>query len=106
MEKPYLIKDGDGHGVQALIPTTTVTNTITNGAAVRYTLPTDTNLVRIGATCNCYIKFGDSGVTATSADIVFPIGAEVLNMEARGWTHISILGIDSSPGYASITRMV
>lgn len=76
----HLVKDTDGDSVQALIPISTTTNTVSNGGAVRYTLATDTRLVRISSTADCYIKFGDSGVTATSSDMVFPIGAEVFSV--------------------------
>lgn len=102
----FLVKDADGDGVQALVPISTSTQTISNAGQVRFTLAADTRLVRIAANIDCYIKFGDSSVVATSSDLLFPTGAEVFSVNQMGYTHVSILGLGATPGVASVTKMV
>lgn len=100
-----LPKDNNQDVVQALSPIESVTQSISNGGQVRFAIPTNTDIVRIASAANCYVKFGNSGVVATSADMLFPTGAEVFSIKSRGYTHVSLLGIDVSPSSASITRM-
>lgn len=100
-----LPRDNNSSIVQALAPSDNVTQTVSSGGAVRFTLPEATAIVRLAAGMNCYIKFGDSGVTASASDILFPIGAEVFSLQNRGYTHVSVLGIDAAPAPVSVTKM-
>jgi hypothetical protein len=101
-----LPRDNNSDIVQALSPVDNVTQSVSNGGQVRFTIPALTEIIRIASEVTCYIKFGDSGVVATSSDILFPVGAEVFSIKARGYTHVSILGAGATPGPASITKMV
>lgn len=101
-----LPRDENSDIVQALSPVDTVTQSVSNSGQVRFTIPANTDILRFAAGANCYIKFGNSSVVATTSDIFFPIGAEVFSILGRGYTHVSILGADVTPAPASITKMV
>lgn len=100
-----LPRDNNSDIVQALCPIDNSTQPVSNGGQVRIVLHPLTAIVRIAATGNCYVKFGDSGVSATTGDLLFPIGAEVFSIKDRGYTHVSVLGADATPAVVSITRM-
>ena len=99
-----LPRDANSGVLQALAPVESVVNNI-NTTAVRYALPTNTDVVRLAVTQNAHIKFGDSGVTATTSDLVFPTGAELFSVKNRGFTHVSILSTSATPSAASVTKM-
>ena len=101
-----LPKDNNSDALQALGISTSTNSSVSSGAAVRSALPSDTQIVRIASLTNCYIKFGDSTVVATTSDMLFPIGAEVFSIKDRGYTHCSVRGASVTPDICSITRMV
>lgn len=101
-----LPRDNNSDIVQALSPVNNVSQLVSNSGQVRFAIPALTEIVRIASAANCYFKFGDSGVVATSSDVLFPIGAEVFSIKARGYTHVSVLGVDVTPSPVSVTRMV
>jgi hypothetical protein len=100
-----LPRDNNSQVIQALHPSSSVNGSISSAGAVRLTLPANTEIVRAASTMNCYLKFGDSAVVATSSDLLFPVGAEVFSIKNQGFTHVSILGIEATPGAACISRM-
>lgn len=104
--KLALPKDNNSVAIQALYPNTNVNLSISSGGSVRVALPTDTNLVRIATNQDCYIKFGDSGVVATTSDMFFPVGAEVFSCTDNEITYIAALGTDPAAGVFSATKMV
>jgi len=58
------LKDGGAHNVAIAASAANNTSAFDEG----------TKVVSLYATTACYIKFGDAGVTATSADHYFPAG--------------------------------
>lgn len=102
---PNLLRDTGGEALQAISPLTSVTATL-SASSQRLTLPTDTYVVRIAATNNCYIRFGTSAVDAASTDMLFPIGCEVFNISSRAITHVAVIGLDGSGGAFSATKVV
>lgn len=101
-----LPKDNNSTAIQAVSPDTNVSQSISSAGQVRFAIASDSDIIRIASTASCYFKLGDSGVTATSSDILFPPGAEIFSIKARGFTHVSILGVDVTPGVASVTDMI
>jgi len=63
-------------------------------------LPTNSGSVRLNALSDCYIKFGDSGVTA---DMYLAKGSEVFGLPA-GATHIAVKGAGEN-GLLSVTGL-
>lgn len=104
MTTPQLVRDTSGTAVQALLPQGN-TNLTTSGSSQRITLPSDTRLVRIACTVDAYIEFGGSGVNATSSSMLFPIGAEVFNIQNPTITHVAVLHVGTTPGIFSATKM-
>lgn len=74
------------------------------GSSVRVALPSGPQVVRLAATGNCWIKFGDGTVTATTSDTLFPAGVEVVKIPT-GVTHIAAIQDGASTGSLSITGM-
>lgn len=101
-----LPRDYNSQVVQTLSPIDTIT--LSAGAvSVRDALPSDTTVVRVASLVDVYIKFGDSTVTATSGDVLFPAGAEVFKVpvDPTVSTHIATLQV-SAGGNISVTKMV
>lgn len=94
--------DVNSRPIQTLSPVEHQVGTVSTGAALRLVIPADTQVIRVASTVDCYMKLGDSGVTATSSDAVFPIGVEVFSK--KEYTHISLLAITAT-GVASVSRM-
>lgn len=92
-----------GHPIQTLAPE--VTAVLSFGAASnRVALPSGAELVRIGATQDCYIEFGNGSVTASGSSIFMPKGSEIFRVP-DGATHIAALQFNAG-GQCSVTRMV
>lgn len=78
---------------------------LTVGAAsTRVALPTGVAAVRLACTGTCWIKFGDSAVTAANTDTLFPAGAEVMKIPA-GATYIAAIQ-EASGSVLSITGLI
>lgn len=104
IEKPQMVRDTSGGVVQALTPVATVTiNATTSSTRVAMTDPI--SLVRIASTVDCYIKFGDSSVSASASDMLFPAGAEVFAVEDPTTTHIAAVTVGGTPGVLTATKM-
>lgn len=101
-----LSKDNNSDALQALDPSTSVNASVSNAGQVRVTLPAGTSVVRVATLTNCYIKFGNSSVVATTSDMLFPIGAEIFTVKEGQVTHCSILGASATPDVCSITKMI
>lgn len=103
--KPQMVRDTNGDVVQALLPSTTASLSVT-GSSARVALPTSTDLVRIAASVDVYIEFGGSGVTATSSSMLFPAGAEIFNVQDASITHVAALLVGATPGALTATKML
>lgn len=80
---------------------TTAVRGALNGPA---TSPSDTYGVHNGdATAACYIKFGDSTVTATTAALVIPAGQYIGVEAGAGVTHASVIAAGAATGTVSIS---
>lgn len=66
-------KDQNGHTLQCIAIGTTQNRTFTGTTAQSSAVGATTNIVRVVATQNCWIKFGASP-TATTSDIYLPSG--------------------------------
>jgi hypothetical protein len=99
-----LPKDSLGNPLQALAPSTNVSVPI-GSTSLRATIPAGSEVVRVATNQKCFIKFGDSTVTATSADMVFPLGVEVLAVPF-GVTHIAVIQDGAVFGAMSVTKML
>lgn len=97
-----LPKDQNGFPIQALAPAPTRNINGTIGAAsARVALPASSDVVRLCATADCYIRFGDSAVNAANSDAIFVKGAEILKIPT-GATHLAFLQV-STGGSISVT---
>jgi hypothetical protein len=100
-----LPRDVRGEIIQALAPVTSGNVNATVGAAsARVAIPSGCDLIRVASNTDCYINFGNSSNTATSADPIFPKGAELFKVPA-GATHVAFLQV-STGGFASVSAMV
>jgi len=110
MTKPVLPVDQYGRSIQALEPSGPTAGTLklnigagsVSGAYPSNVIP-GTSLVRIASVGDCYMKFGDSGVTATANDMLFPSGVEYLRAP-RGTTHVAVLQV-SATGVFTLTEV-
>jgi len=104
MSKVVLKTDINGRALQSLTPSTTSVNGAISGSSVRIALPTGASVIRVAATSNCYLEFGDVTVVAASTDMVFPTGVEVLSVNPS-WTHVAIIQVGADTGVLSVTEM-
>lgn len=68
----------------------------TGGTSARSTIPVDgsgnrPNFIRIAARNECYVKIGDSGVTATTNDILVQNADSVIIQVPKASTHIAYI---------------
>lgn len=104
-----LKRDVNSDPLQALTPYSgTVVNGTLGAVSVRIALPTPTNVVRVirvSSTGNAYIALGDNTVTATTSDILFPIGSEIWTVD-NTVTHLAALQVGTDTGVFGIVQMV
>lgn len=93
-----------GNPIQAVTPDATVSAAI-GATSVRSALPTDTELVRITSLGNCFFRFGNSAVTATSADTPMVAGTEIMKVP-DGATHVAVIQNGAVTSTVYFTRMV
>lgn len=105
LEKPQMVRDTSGGMVQALSPVATVSLSV-SGSSSRVALTDPISLVRLASNVDCYVKFGNSAVTATSSDMLFPAGAEIFAVEDPSITHVAALLVAATPGVLSATKML
>lgn len=105
MSQPQLVRDTSGTAVQALLPSGNTTLS-TTGSSQRITLPADTRLVRLATTVDTYVAFGTATVTASTSSMLFPIGAEIFNINDVAITHVAFVHVGATPGVFSATKMV
>lgn len=74
-----------------------------SGTTASVALPTGTRVFRIHADQACYLNFGTSGVTATTSNMPFDAGVEILGV-AEGNTHVAAIQ-NSTGGTLTITPM-
>lgn len=93
-----------GRAIQALAPSTN-TNIAIGAASANAAYPAGSELIRLSASCNCFIKFTNGAGAATSADIAFNAGAEVFKVPT-GTTHVNVIQNGAVTGTLSVTKMV
>jgi hypothetical protein len=86
----------------ALDPTLCVTGTVA-GTTARVALPTD-DVVRVAASTDCYIRFGNSTVNAATSDALFVKGSELFKVP-YGATHLAFIQL-ATGGVISVTGCV
>lgn len=86
------ILDEHGNAVQALVPTGTPANFSISTVSARVALPAGGIAYRLAATADCYIAFGNSAVTASTASNLFPAGAEIW-FDDSGATHLAAITV-------------
>lgn len=101
MANIQLPADLRGYAIQALAPDTNATVAI-GAASAAVSLPTGSEVVRISASCNCFLRFG---ATATGSDMVFNAGSEVFRVPA-GATQVAAIQNGAVTGTLSVTRLV
>jgi hypothetical protein len=103
-EKPQMVRDTSGGVVQALSPLGTVSLNV-SGTSSRAALSDPISLVRVASTVDCYVKFGNNLVAATSSDMLFPAGAEIFAVESADITHVAAILVGATPGVLTATKM-
>jgi hypothetical protein len=98
-----LPKDQRGESIQALAPSTNVAGTI-GAASARVALPASCDVVRVACAADCYVAFGNSAVTASSADALFLKGVEVFRIPTAA-SHLAFIQV-SAAGAITVTAMV
>jgi hypothetical protein len=98
-----LVRDSNGGAIQVLSPTNAVSVAL-SGTSQLLAVPADTKVLRLAATGNTWVAFGNSGVVATTSSLLFPGGVEVFSI-ATGTTHVACLQVGAAVGYFSINRM-
>ena len=104
MNKIKLRTDANGRTIQSLTPAGTPSNGTIGGSSVRITIPTNSSVVRVSATGNCFVAFGDSTVVATTSDVLFPAGVEVFSVDPS-WTHVAFIQAGAATGEFGINEM-
>jgi hypothetical protein len=96
--KPAVLKqDKYGNGIQILSPSGDRAAVTTSAVSQRLTIPSGAVFVRAAASAACYIKYGDSSVTATadaSANTYFPAGVEPFRVPVISGaqaTHVAVI---------------
>ena len=97
------VKGQFGDTIQSLPTDENTHDKVSVGAGSVASDMTGAQVVRIASNTDAYIKFGTSGVTATSSDLLFPAGVEVLIMP-KDTTHVAIVQ-ESASGIATITKV-
>lgn len=93
-----LPRDDAGQQIQVLAPEdSTSTNGTSSGASVRLTLPANSKIVEVAASDGIHWQFGNSAVTATSAN-KFQGAGTVPYRVPEGATHLAFI---ASTGVAS-----
>lgn len=98
MAKPNLTRDVSGTAVQCLTPTGDGSEITTSGSSASAALPTGLasgEICRIAATEDAYIKFGTSGLTAATTDILMPAGVEYF-VVPDGATHLAAIQVSTA----------
>lgn len=84
------LKDGGAH---------TITSATAASASNSTAFDSATEIVSLYATTPVYVKFGDSGVTATSSDHYFPANIyydfAIGGGETKQATHVAVLAVDT-----------
>jgi hypothetical protein len=105
MAKACMQTDSNGRAIQSLSPNMASIGAVgISGASARVALPTNAQVIRISTSGNCFVRFGDNTVTATSNDMLFPIGTEIFTMEPS-WTHVACIQEGSDTGTLSVVEM-
>jgi hypothetical protein len=104
-QRPQMVRDTSGGMVQALYPVSNATLNV-SGSSSRVAMADPISLVRIAANVDCYLKFGNSSVVATSSDMLFPAGAEVFSVEDPAITHVAAILVGATPGVVTATKML
>lgn len=89
----------------ALMPTGTPAKLTIGASSVNVALPAGVAVVRLAASGTCWIKFGTAGLSATTSDILFPAGAEIMKIPT-GATHIACIQDGAATGSLSITGIL
>ena len=98
MAKPNMTRDVSGTAVQALQPTGVTAVVTTSPSAASQALPAGLlsgEIARVAATQDVYFKFGTTGVSATTADILIPAGVEYFVVPTLA-THFSALQVSAA----------
>lgn len=106
MPDTRLAVDKYQHPIQALLPGTTQTVAISGtSAATTNALSTDTLVIRVLATTNCFIKIATGSPTATTSD--FPLIANIPEyLRVDGKSTVKVAGIQmSASGSLYVTEM-
>jgi hypothetical protein len=103
MSKVVLKTDINGRALQSLTPSATSVNATIGGTSVRIALPA-ASVIRVSASGDCYLEFGDVTVVAASTDMLFPTGVEIFSLNPS-WTHVAVIQVGTSTGVLSVTEM-
>jgi hypothetical protein len=105
MRRVCLETDQNGRALQSLAPNQIGVQLIAiGGTSVRVPIPTESQVVRIAATGNCYVAFGDNSIVATSSHMLFPVGVELFTVKPT-WTHVAVIAEAGATGNVSISDM-
>ena len=107
MAVAYLAKDRFNHAIQCLSPGTTQIVAISGtSAATTNALATDTIVIRVISSTNCFIKVGTSTPTATTADTpIFSGVPEYFRVDGNSTVKVAGIQISTS-GSLYVTEMV
>ncbi len=96
MSHPKLVTDANGTAIQAVELADDAVAIAVGTSSTRDVIPAGARLIRIGIDVDCYIKFGDNTVTATTSNgHFFPKGVEIL-MVPLGITDMANISSDGS----------
>lgn len=106
-ESPTMPDDKFNRAIQAHTPDPDgVANRAIGVATANEAFPTDTTMVRLYTSTNCYYRLGNSTVTVTSSNGVFlPSGAIELPIAIKDYTHIAVIR-DTADGSLNITKLL
>ena len=109
-EGAHMPRDKDSATMQVLSPGVNecVAIAAVQGSSAAIALPSDTGIVRVAASGNCYIAFGGSGISVAQGEadaMVFPGGVEFFHMKDSTYTYIAARSIDDETIQVTATRM-
>ena len=106
MAQRILPIDANSFPIQALALVGTTGKISITGTSARVALPSGVgheDVLRLASTTDCYIKFGDSTVEATTSDALFTAGVELFKVPAAA-THVAAIQVSAS-GVMTVTEL-
>lgn len=103
MGRPKAAQSEEGDIIQTLSPHGAAANISITATSAVTPLP-DGDVIRISASIDCYLEFGDNGAVADTNSMMFLSGTEVFK-SPYSQTHVAVIALAAETGVLSIIGM-